>query len=120
MSTPIKPPGSGSPTGPSGLDGPGGVARSDGFQRVMDSSQASETSIESAPLGDLDALVADLKAGRVDAAGAMNRLVEQAVGADMVNRLPASELRELEAILRQAVSDDPVLQELTKDLERGR
>jgi hypothetical protein len=66
------------------------------------------------------AVVAELRAGRIDAAGAVERLVTNALSQAGASALPPLRRAELEALLREAVSSDPSLVQLRKDLERAR
>lgn len=66
----------------------------------------------------LDALAADLDAGRVPADAVADALVERAL-ADVETSLSASERAELEATLRSALKHDPTLQQLREGWPEG-
>lgn len=128
MSTPIKPPGSPPPGGPEPGDGPH-TERAEGrpgeFREAVEdaaeadvdaATAASETERASgaSPLG---ALRADLEAGRIGVDQAVDRLVERALSS--AAGLAPSERAALEAQLREALSEDPTLVALRRDLERA-
>lgn len=123
MTSPIKPPGGG-PNGPSSPDGPKGPESVEGpsepFQRSLDRASDSEASGEAAGPEGVRAVADDLRAGRIDATQAVERLVERALEGVATEALPPAARAELEAQLRRAIADDPNLAALTKDLERGK
>jgi hypothetical protein len=66
------------------------------------------------------ALVADLRAGRTDVETVVRTLVERSLAEADASGLPPARRASLESMLRDALASDPTLQQLTKDLERGR
>ena len=135
MSTPIKGPGGASPgAGFPESDGPSGTktgGASETFREALDGAEKAadpQGAAGAAPTGasqidpsDPVALVAaDLRAGRIDVATALDRIVERAMASGPATALEPAARRELQDFLRQALADDPSLLALTKDLERGR
>lgn len=128
MSTPIKPPGSPPPGGPEPGDGPH-TERAEGrpgeFREAVE--DAAEADVDTAttaseasgaggasPIGDLRR---DLEAGRIDVDGAIDQLVQRALRS--ASALPTADRAALEAQLREALSEDPTLLALRRDLERA-
>jgi hypothetical protein len=76
------------------------------------------------PAGDVSAarsaLVADLRAGRTDVETLVRTMVERSLAEAEASGLPPARRASLESMLRDALASDPTLQQLTKDLERGR
>jgi hypothetical protein len=64
--------------------------------------------------------VADLRAGRTDVESVVRALVERSLAQADASGLPPARRASLESTLREALASDPTLQQLTKDLERGR
>ena len=131
MSTPIKPPGSAPTAGvePGDANGPteGRVEGHEGEFRDMvgDASEARTgearadagavaEATDASPVTDVSN---DLAAGRIDADGAIERLVERALAG--AAGLPDAHRASLEAQLRDALAHDPTLAALRKDLERA-
>src|ERR1700761_7894199 len=107
MSTIGGPGGIGGPKGPSGPDGPDGPDDIDDVGDVGDVRAPAEVGAAAAGAvapGQLDALAADIAAGRLTPKEAIDRLVEQA-GAG----LPAPERAELRELLTDLVANDPHL-----------
>ena len=133
MSTPIKGPGGAAPgAGLPEAEGPSGTkteGTSESFREALESAdksgeagQASAAArTEASPAADpVSNVAADLRAGRIDVATALDRIVARAMESGPASALPPAQRRELEAFLRQSLADDPSLLALTKDLERGR
>ncbi|MEC7522340.1 MAG: hypothetical protein VYE22_20810 [Myxococcota bacterium] len=120
MSTPIKPPG-GSPDGiPEPADTPEGSQVEGGELRGMverAGADRAEGSAGSEAASPLDAVRADVEAGRIDADQAIERLVQRALAG--ASGLSPSQRDALEAQLRDALTEDPTLVALRKDLERA-
>ena len=123
----IKPP-SGKPSGPppptdaSSAKSGAAKAPSDAFRTALDEPGAASAAgpARSAPKTDAVAIAQELRAGRIDAETAVDKLVEKALAkADAVG-LPPAKRSDLEALLRDALASDPTLSQLSKDLERGR
>lgn len=118
--TSIKPKGPGGPGVPDAPDAPSAKpteAPRESFREVLDApSGAARTSAT----GPLASITDDLRAGKIDAATAIDRLVANALAGKDVAGLPPARRAELEAHLRAALAEDPALVALTKDLERAR
>lgn len=125
MTSPIKPPGGGPPSGIDPTDpaskgaakgpaGAEGAERAEAFQEALASQQGgqAESVQEAGSIG------ADLEAGRIDAATAIDRLVAEALSGPMASTLDAAGRAELEAHLRASLEDDPNLAAMVRDLER--
>ncbi len=119
MSTPIKPPGG--PSGAGGPEGPHvdgdvqGPGAADGsFRTAVEGAKTSGASAAAA--GPLDALRADVVAGRVSPEAAIEGLVQRALAS--AAGLPDAQRAALESQLREALAGDPTLLALRKDLER--
>lgn len=129
MSTPIKPPGSPPPDGPGPADGPDapGAERTEGrageFREAV--AEAAEADVDpgtgateaAGGATRLAELRSELTAGRIDVDGAIDRLVQQALRS--AAPLPPADRAALEAQLREALSEDPTLVALRRDLERA-
>lgn len=137
MSSPIKPPGNGprpiDPVGASTDAGRTRAERSEGFDRALETSQASNSQAPAthpaAATAAADArgaedvagvvgVVADLRAGRIDGAAAVERLVAEALSGPMAAGLTPDGRVALEAHLRASLEDDPNLAALVRDLDR--
>lgn len=118
MTSPIKPPGGSTPPlAPNqATQGPDSKA-AEGFREALEVDGPSKTSAAQGPSG-VDAVVAELRAGRIDAAEAVERLVAEALEGPMASMLDAAGRSQLEAHLRETLADDPNLQALVRDLER--
>jgi hypothetical protein len=96
------PGGIGGPEGPGGPDGAGGV---DGADEVadVDATDATDAASQVSP-SQLDALAADIAAGKLTAKEAIDRMVDQAGG-----DLGSTERAELRELLTDLVANDPYL-----------
>jgi thioredoxin-like negative regulator of GroEL len=112
MTSPVKPPTTG-PTGPTDAVSDAGAA--DSTTEVA----ATEGAASASAAGRVDALVADLRAGRIDADTAIERLVEHASSTGMARGLSPEMRSELVAYLKSMVENDPTLADLRRDLQRG-
>ncbi len=106
MSTIGGPGGIGGPKGPKGPD-----AAPDDVGDVSDvgRDQASTRPTRAAPTGDLDAIAADLAAGKLTRHEAIDKLVDQIAGSDELAPADRAELREL---MSDLIANDPHLQGL--------
>ncbi len=95
------PKGPGGPGGPEGLDGPDGPDGPD----ELDAPDASAAPDAARAAGDLDALAAEVAAGRLSPHEAIERLVDATAGPE----LGAAERAELREILTDLVANDPHL-----------
>lgn len=110
MSNPIRPPGGPVPAGLVGVEGPSdvaagessGVAAGEGVGRAA-AAGTSETQ------GTSEAMLARLSAGEVTREQAIEGLVREALEANGAASLSGARRSELEAILRNALLDDPTL-----------
>lgn len=96
--------------GPGGIGGPKGPEGPDGLPDINEVHDvAGEAAIEQAPAtaatGDVEALAAEVAAGRLTPHEAIDRLVEAAAGPG----LDATERAELRALLADLVTNDPHL-----------
>lgn len=102
------PGGIGGPKGPSGPSGPGGPGDVDDVGEV-----GAERGIEAATAaraaGGLEAMAAEIAAGRMTPREAVDKLVDEIAGTD---QLAASERAELRELLADLVASDPYLQSI--------
>ncbi len=125
MSTPIKPPG-GPSSGPGSIESSGTESTSapGAFKQAVASEGASATSdVAAAEAGasseasaPVQALVDEVRAGRLDVDGAIDQLVDRALST--TTGLPPEHRQALEAQLRGALGEDPTLLALRRELER--
>ena len=98
--------------GPGGIGGPAGPRQPGGPSEIAD--VAGDPSIEAAgaaaaePTTDIDALAAELAAGRLTPREAVDRLVEAAAGPG----LDAAEAAELRELFNDLIANDPHLRAL--------
>lgn len=107
MSTIGGPGGIGGPKGPGGVDGPDGpddVEGLEGAERADQTTDVQGTAATGAA-GDIDALAAEVAAGRITRQEAIDRLVEATAGPE----LGAAERAELRELLTDLVANDPYL-----------
>jgi len=113
MSTIGGPGGIGGPKGPKGPDGPDGPDNSDGPDSADKLSggrgpdAAAATSATGQP--DIDAIASDIAAGKLTPREAVDKLVDQIAGTDVLDPADRAELRQMMADL---VANDPHLQGL--------
>jgi hypothetical protein len=101
------PGGIGGPKGPSGPSGPGGP---DDVSDVTDADLAEVDAAHAAKAATgLEAMAADIAAGKLTANEAIDRLVADLASTEALNRSEQAELREL---LTDLVANDPYLQSL--------
>lgn len=123
MTSPIKPPGGGPPKVPGADAQPdpskakGAEGSREAFEAALDGADRGQDAQAAAPT---DAVVADLRAGRTDAAAAVEAMVQEALSAPGVAQLDAAARAELEAHIRHTLEDDPHLAALVRDLDTGR
>lgn len=121
MSSSIKPPGTNPVAPPVSAEGAGPTAaprNPEAFRAALDGAGAAPAVHSTQGAGSVEKVVAELRAGRVDVAGAVEALVAEALGGKTVSALPPARRAELEGVLRQALAEDPALVELQRDLER--
>lgn len=128
----IKPPSGKSPglTSPTDVAGkPATKAPSETFRKTLEepsaAGSASATAPSTAAAGvepkkGAAGIAQELRAGKIDAETAVNKLVDKALAKADAAGLPPAKRTELEAMLRDALESDPTLSQLSKDLERGR
>ena len=96
------------PSGPSGPNGPDDMSGPDDLSDVAGAGQAGQ--IDAArTAGQLEAMAAEIAAGKLSANEAIDRLVNEIAGAD---QLGATERAELKEMLTDLVANDPYLQSL--------
>lgn len=100
--------GIGGPGGVGGPKGPGGPTGPDGPDDVDDVTDVSGPD-RAAPAGNLDALAADIAAGRLTPQQAVDRLVDEIAGSQALDATQRAELRELMADM---IANDPTLSAL--------
>ena len=104
MSTIGGPGGIGGPKGPKGPDG------TDGDAEIADVGKNAETaSAQGVGQADIDAIASDIAAGKLTPREAVDRLVDQMAGSDVLDPADRAELRE---IMSDLVANDPHLQSL--------
>lgn len=143
MTNSIKPPGTGptamppaaeigeapdtSETGATGTAGQTGAAERTGAAEqtgaARESSSAAGAEASSNTLGSeraarLGGTAGDLRAGRIDAPTAVDRLIEQHLASGIAAGLTEPQRAHLRATLRAAFANDPTLQAMLGDLER--
>lgn len=92
------------PSGPSGPDGPDDISDvTDADLGGVDAAQAAKAA------GELQAMVADIAAGKLTANEAIDRLVNELASTEALGATERGELREL---LTDLVANDPYLQSL--------
>jgi len=99
------PGGIGGPKGPKGPDGPGGA---DDVSDVT-ADAGVDAARTARAIGELEAMAADIAAGRLTAREAVDKLVDQIAGTD---HLGAAEQADLRQMLNDLVANDPYLQSL--------
>jgi hypothetical protein len=96
------PKGPSGPSGPDGPDGPDDVADVGG-DAAIDAARAARAA------GELEAMAAEIAAGRLTAREAVDKLVDEIAGSDQLGTSERAELREM---LTDLVANDPYLQSL--------
>jgi hypothetical protein len=98
------------------IDGPGGLGGAAGPARPDDASQIAELDGDppvdaagAAPASDLDALAADLTAGRVSPREALDHLIDRLVEAAAGAGLDPAERAELRELFNDLIANDPHL-----------
>jgi hypothetical protein len=125
MSSSIKPPGSG---GPKPIDPVGASkdaersdrARAERFEETLEASRTASTATSTTAASSTSpvaGVAADLQAGRIDGATAIDRLVADVLNGPMAAGLDARARAALETHLRASLEDDPNLAALVRDLE---
>ena len=94
------------PSGPTGPDGPDDVGDVGDVGHV-DAARATKAA------GELEAMAADIAAGKLTANEAIDRLVGEIAGSDQLSGAEQAELREM---LTDLVANDPYLQSLVNRL----
>ena len=122
MTSPIKPPGGGPPkVGPAaGVDKAGAPDAAKGpkesFGATLDKVSGAEAPQGAAKVDGVQGIVADLKAGKIDPAAAVEQLISRAMESPAAQRLNEAGRAALEAHLRETLQDDPALQSLVDEL----
>ncbi len=121
MTGPIKPPGAPKVGGvdlPDGAEGTRSRETAEAFQASLDAAAGPQSA--EATTGPNAEIASALNTGSLDAAGAVDRLVAEALNSPMASSLNEEGRQALEAHLRQSLADDPSIAALVSDLERGR
>ncbi len=109
MSTIGGPGGIGGPKGPQGPDAPEGPDGPGETGAPSESVAASATGVKATGDANLDAIASDIAAGKLTPREAVDKLVDQMAGTDVLEPADRAELREMMADL---VANDPHLQGL--------
>jgi hypothetical protein len=108
--TPLPPEGT-PPPGADEAKGPGGKTFAEAVDRPAGANQAAEAARASqtgavGPVGDL---VADLRAGKISAQAALDKVIDRVLAQQVGRDAPAAVRERVETALRQALEDDPLL-----------
>ena len=98
--------------GPGGIGGPKGPNAPDGPDAADDVAEVAQPKAEAAQgvgQADIDAIASDIAAGKLTPREAVDRLVDQIAGSDVLDPADRAELRE---IMSDLVANDPHLQSL--------
>jgi len=98
--------------GPGGIGGPKGPNAPDGPDAADDVAEVAQPKAEAAQgvgQADIDAIASDIAAGKLTPREAVDRLVDQIAGSDVLDPADRAELRE---IMSDLVANDPHLQGL--------
>ena len=100
--------GIGGPGGVGGPKGPGGPQGPDDVSDVHDASEVRDVGevAGTAPTGNIDALAADIAAGKITPQQAVDRLVDEIAG---TQQLAESERAELREMMTDLIANDPNL-----------
>jgi hypothetical protein len=112
MSDPIQRKGPGGATGVTGGAAPEGAGAA--FRAAVDGARATGT--EAARGSEIAAIAAEIKAGTLDPAAAVERLVERALSSGIAAGLPPAQRERLADVLRAQLANDPALVALTREL----
>ncbi len=122
MTSSIKPPGGPPPGAPtpdevSGANKPAGAqGAKESFKSTLDQVAGASPAQASAATGGVHSIAADLKAGTIDAATAVDRLVAQTMGGPAAQALNEVGRAALESRLRTILAEDPALKQMVSDL----
>ncbi|QQR90421.1 MAG: hypothetical protein IPJ88_01345 [Myxococcales bacterium] len=120
MSTPIKPPGTGSvqngaPTENEGPEASSGAREK--FSQAVEQAQKADAPTEGQGIDVVTQVAEQLQTGSIDAPSAVQRLVEHAVLSNGGAMLSETQQAELKAWIEASLEDDPTLQALLNDLK---
>jgi hypothetical protein len=116
--------GSGTPLPPEGAaaaeepKGPAGKGFAEAVDRAAGASSAAEAA-RAAPaghVGPVGDLVADLRAGKVSAQAALDKVIDRVLAQQVGRDAPAAVREQVETALRQALQDDPLLADRLRKL----
>lgn len=99
------PGGIGGPKGPNGPTGPEGSDATDATDATEGADQVTDVGA-AAPTGNLDALAADIAAGKLTPQQAVDKLVDEIAG---TKGLDATERAELKELMSDLIANDPQL-----------
>jgi hypothetical protein len=95
--------------GPGGIGGPKGPNAPDGPEDVAEVAEPKAEAAAGVGQADIDAIASDVAAGKLTPREAVDRLVDQIAGSDVLDPADRAELRE---IMSDLVANDPHLQGL--------
>lgn len=103
--------------GPGGVQGPAeGSAPAGAGAAFRAAGQEGATEAASAQSGEIAAIAREIRAGTLDPAAAVERLVQRALESKTAAGLPPAQKARLAEILRAQLAQDPTLQALQRDL----
>jgi hypothetical protein len=115
--TPLPPEGAPAPgadeaKGPAGKGFAEAVDRAAGAAQTPEAGRASQA-VAAGPVGDL---VADLRAGKLSAQAALDKVIDRVLAQQVGREAPAAVRERVETALRQALQDDPLLADRLRKL----
>lgn len=122
MTSSIKPPGGPPPGAPtpdeiSGANKPAGAqGAKESFKSTLDAAAGPNPTQEATAAGGVHSIAADLKAGTIDAATAVDRLVARTMNGPAAQALNEVGRAALESRLRAILAEDPALKQMVSDL----
>lgn len=114
MSDPIQRKGPGGATGVTEGKAPEGAGAA--FRAAVEGARGGGA--EGAHRSEIAAIASEVRAGTLDAAGAVERLVQRALESSTAAGLPPAQKERLAELLRAQLAEDPTLQALQRDLGR--
>ena len=115
MTSSVKGPGGPGGITPPSIDAPEGPSKTSGaFREALVEARA-----EASAAAPSDPIARALAEGEIDAKGAVDALVERALGGELARGLTAEGVEALRAHLMSALEEDPALASLVRDLKSG-
>jgi hypothetical protein len=98
--------------------GPGGKTFAEAVDRPAGANQAAEAAraSQTAAVGPVADLVADLRAGKISAQAALDKVIDRVLAQQVGRDAPAAVRERVETALRQALEDDPLLADRLRKL----